>query len=298
MTERLSWELTSTNGQQREQNKIALWAVNADLNVFDPAVEDDEGIVGGRHSRENEWYPFQDQVEAQMAMMVVEKANVLSEASWAVWHEVASYKQSQRKSLAELHPNSTQSPRRAPRKGNGMSPVSSLPTPPSSDPPHKDVTRRSYENLSDFYSILDNNERPSPMGARYLEAYAERLHVDVCKDCWFKNTIIDLPDEDEEASSGEGTQVGGESTSERAHPEHAQVQPLIGQSSNGDAFPPSPPYRAASTQRYVYTESLNPSAHLHTGNPGGSCPMARHAASPYTKLVATPPAVQSVVMGA
>jgi len=50
----------------------------------------------------------------------------------------------------------------------------------------------SYKTLQDFYSLLDQIERTSYVGARFLEAYADYLQNDACKSCWFKRTIEDI----------------------------------------------------------------------------------------------------------
>lgn len=47
----------------------------------------------------------------------------------------------------------------------------------------------SYKTLQDFYSLLDQIERTSYVGALFLEAYAEHLHGDKCRDCWFKQYV-------------------------------------------------------------------------------------------------------------
>ncbi|KAF2874645.1 hypothetical protein BDV95DRAFT_566664 [Massariosphaeria phaeospora] len=51
----------------------------------------------------------------------------------------------------------------------------------------------SYKTLQDFYSLLDQIERTSYVGALFLEAYAEHLRNDTCRDCWFKHNVnLDL----------------------------------------------------------------------------------------------------------
>jgi hypothetical protein len=47
----------------------------------------------------------------------------------------------------------------------------------------------SYRTLQDFYALLDKIERTSHVGALFLEAYAERLRDDMCKDCRFKHNV-------------------------------------------------------------------------------------------------------------
>lgn len=47
----------------------------------------------------------------------------------------------------------------------------------------------SYRSLQDFYTLLDQIERTSYVGALFLESYAERLKDDMCKDCWFAHNV-------------------------------------------------------------------------------------------------------------
>ncbi|KAH7068691.1 hypothetical protein FB567DRAFT_248520 [Paraphoma chrysanthemicola] len=48
---------------------------------------------------------------------------------------------------------------------------------------------RSYKSLQDFYSLFDKMERTSYVSAVFLEAYAEKLRDDMCKDCWLRHNI-------------------------------------------------------------------------------------------------------------
>ena len=75
----------------------------------------------------------------------------------------------------------------------------SLPAPPASTAhqhsaagPLSEPTR--IISLQDFYSVLDKLERTSGMGFMFLEAYAERLRDEVCRDCWLRSNV--LSDED------------------------------------------------------------------------------------------------------
>jgi hypothetical protein len=60
---------------------------------------------------------------------------------------------------------------------------------PVATPPPPPKCIQSYKSLQDFYSLLDMIERTSHVGALYLEAYAEKLRDDMCKDCWRKHNI-------------------------------------------------------------------------------------------------------------
>jgi len=55
--------------------------------------------------------------------------------------------------------------------------------------PDTDMQITSFRTLQDFYMLLDQIERTSFVGARFLEAYAERLGTDLCPDCWVKHNV-------------------------------------------------------------------------------------------------------------
>ena len=341
VAERLFWETGATPYSARSQNEIALWAVNAKLDIFDPAVEDEETVPGGKRSREKPSYPFPSDEEAEFAMRIVARAELLTVNSWEVWkaqldallnpppakastgpgsaaepleissdepepehaannnsrtpadnkHQVnAAYKLLQEwsktdtvlKSIMDgmerkititkhgaqiFNSKFEDAMRAAPlssdasepdvtRAAKGESPavLASLSTkarrepdfrahlmavskgvataqtrslfkshvmaarraisetrPPLQDmspnsiaqkskgeekaaddpaPPAMVKKESSYQTLQDFYSLLDRIERTSPMGAKFLEAYAQRLHVETCKDCWFNMNVL------------------------------------------------------------------------------------------------------------
>lgn len=56
--------------------------------------------------------------------------------------------------------------------------------------PQDDKRITSYKTLQDFYSLLDQIERTSYVGALFLEAYAEHLRDDACRDCWLKHNVV------------------------------------------------------------------------------------------------------------
>lgn len=212
VAERLSWELGTVSYSARSQNEEALWACNAELGIFEPAVDDEEVVIGGRRSRDDEYYPYQGEVEVEFAMKLVASAEVLSDASWTLWKRMiekamAMLQGSREGADSERHPEiHHSSPRRSPRK-NGEQPMDLLPTPPSSNvndnPTAKVVAPRicSYDTLQDFYSLLDKIERTSPMGARFLKAYADRLHTETCSSCWFSTIPTMNDDEEDEPAS-------------------------------------------------------------------------------------------------
>lgn len=194
VAERLSWELGTVSFAARSQNEEELWVTNAELGIFEPAVDDQEVVIGGRRSREDGLYPYKQEEEVEFAMRLIATAEMLSEASWAVWRgmvgRMMTMMQADRKADPPDITRST--PRRSPRK-NGKQVMEIMPTPPSS---YMDKTTTdqpltcSYDTLQDFYSLLDKIERTSPMGARFLEAYADRLHNETCERCWFTGIAV------------------------------------------------------------------------------------------------------------
>ncbi|KAK4502611.1 hypothetical protein PRZ48_006037 [Zasmidium cellare] len=293
VAERLSWEIGATSSAARSSNEVALWAVNAELDIFEPAVDDDEVKIGGRNSRQNEWYPFQSEVEAEMAMGVVARADVLSGESWKSWKENIDRTlrrsmeadksgtkaqpvdldagdmrrpHSGRSALKDLSPNSRQ--RQSPRK-HGKEPVrpaASLPTPPSSggiEPLGEDseeLPACSFKTLSDFYGLLDKIERTSPMGAKYLEAYAERLRKELCKDCWFEDSILKSAMDDDEESEAENRRE--QSSRKLPPPPKTNVPPRYPIPQH-----PPPPPSTAPTLGYGHRTARAPPALSHAHPP-------------------------------
>jgi hypothetical protein len=63
---------------------------------------------------------------------------------------------------------------------------------PSAEYPREQVPLNrieSYKTLQDFNSLFDKIERTSDVGALFIEAYAEKLRDDMCKNCWLKHNI-------------------------------------------------------------------------------------------------------------
>ncbi|CZT24970.1 uncharacterized protein RCC_10699 [Ramularia collo-cygni] len=206
VAERLSWEQGTVGYSSRSQNEEILWACNAELGIFQPAdlaVEDDEVVIGGRRSKDDVLYPYRSEAEVEFAMRLIATAEVLSEASWTLWKGMVEKMVKMMKttqagaSLTDsLHPDVVcASPRRSPRK-NGKQAMHSLLTPPSSNLEGSSVASKgpsptlSYDTLQNFYSLLDKIERTSPIGARFLEAYADRLHAETCHGCWFAGIAV------------------------------------------------------------------------------------------------------------
>jgi hypothetical protein len=72
---------------EKNKNEERNWEVNYELGILDPMVEDLEQLPGGRMSRENEWYPLKNEWEMQAALMLVEKAEILTKGagSFGLW---------------------------------------------------------------------------------------------------------------------------------------------------------------------------------------------------------------------
>ncbi|KAK3717643.1 hypothetical protein LTR37_005710 [Vermiconidia calcicola] len=223
VAERLSWGTGPVSANERNANEEALWSVNAELEIYDPAVEDEQIVIGGRQSREDALFPFASEQEAGVVMRVVTKPEVLTTRTWDLWRDMINEKtegeasdtgdrgsgmvDSGRQALTMLNNNSRWLPstdHTTRVKGKERAIIETLDltsTSPSSTPTpfanngHSSSTSAAQpsriQTLQDFYSVLDELERTSPMGARFLEAYAERLRDEVCKHCWFRHNILD-----------------------------------------------------------------------------------------------------------
>lgn len=263
VAERLSWDDKLVAMPDKDRNKELNWAVNYELGILDPFVEDAEQISGGKSSRHNKFHPYRNEYEMKLAFKLIFMTEDLSATAWALWISAQMHLQNMLESCEDTdvssgavipHPTCmkyeklatvtparqrtpesietmdlTGSPEPMPKPTTGRS--YGLSTPPSSlsepshnlvvatgskrkDGVHKTVTapiaifeeaggpstkpppaRRieSYKTLQDLYSLLDKIERTSYVGALFLEAYAEKLRDDMCKDCWFKHNVnVDL----------------------------------------------------------------------------------------------------------
>ncbi|KAH9841201.1 hypothetical protein Tdes44962_MAKER07867 [Teratosphaeria destructans] len=205
----------------REQNEKALWAANYQLGIEEPVeVSSQETFFGSRLSNRNQWYPFTNREEAEMVMLVVEQAHILTNVSWAAWKSMAEKElQGQdpsrrtagddggslgpsRTVLQEKSGNIQSSPHSsASRSKSAGTPASSCPSSSSaSAKPNHSAADRFDMSLPDFYRILDKVERISPMATRFLEAYAERLARESCGSCWLEENVLQ---EEELADVGE-----------------------------------------------------------------------------------------------
>ncbi|KAJ4361196.1 hypothetical protein N0V95_002077 [Ascochyta clinopodiicola] len=85
MEKRLSWHDELTSIHDKSLNEELNWAVNYELGILDPFVEDSEQIPGGKHSRMNSFYPYQNEYEMKMAFKYIFMTEDITEATWALW---------------------------------------------------------------------------------------------------------------------------------------------------------------------------------------------------------------------
>lgn len=88
VAERLSWEEGTVSAPERALNEERLWEANAELGIFEPAVEGENQVLGGEKSRANKWHPYKNEHEANVTLQLIEKAEVLSEENWRFWRDV------------------------------------------------------------------------------------------------------------------------------------------------------------------------------------------------------------------
>ncbi|KAI7363123.1 hypothetical protein KC354_g6734 [Hortaea werneckii] len=212
--ERLSWPRLTFGYKARTGIEEALWPVNFELGVEEPVqFSMHHDIFSAKKSVKNRFYPYADAAEA--VMRVIEYAEILTDASWELWRDLdqetttpmpgqqgTTGASSDRPPLGEISDNAR--PQAPPTPPSSATKNSKAPESASISPPSM--------SLVEMYSSLDKIERSSPMASRFLEAYAEKLHAEVCKECWVEENVPhDGDDEGEEG--GEGKDEGQEEQS-------------------------------------------------------------------------------------
>ncbi|KAF2130230.1 hypothetical protein P153DRAFT_365860 [Dothidotthia symphoricarpi CBS 119687] len=167
IAERLTWDEGRISTHDKDMNEELNWAVNYEVGILDPFVEDPEHIPGGKHSSNSKFYPYQNEHEMMLALKLIFMTEDINETTWALWI-------------------GTQLDMQMALSGEESGPQRSASSPSTGDP-NKRIT--SYKTLQDFYSLLDRIERTSHVGALFLEAYAEKLRDDMCRSCWFKHNV-------------------------------------------------------------------------------------------------------------
>lgn len=85
VAERLSWEDGITSIHDKSLNEELNWAVNHELGILDPFVEDPEQVPGGKHSRTNSFYPYQNEYEMKLALKYIFMTEDITETTWMLW---------------------------------------------------------------------------------------------------------------------------------------------------------------------------------------------------------------------
>ncbi|KAI6865841.1 hypothetical protein KC323_g4199 [Hortaea werneckii] len=215
--ERLSWPRLTFGYKARTGIEEALWPVNFELGVEEPVqFSMHHDISSAKKSFKNKDFPYADSSEAEMVMRVVDHAEILTNALWELWrsldqgatptlsHASTTGASSARPPLSEISDNSK--PPQEP-----LTPPSSA-TKPSKAPEPAPVSLSSSMSLVEMYSSLDKIERSSPLASRFLEAYAEKLHAEVCRECWVETNVVGDGSEhveSEDEGEDEGEKGGG-----------------------------------------------------------------------------------------
>jgi hypothetical protein len=85
VAERLSWDDKLVAMPDKDRNEELNWAVNYELGILDPFVEDAEQIPGGKNSRHNRFYPYRNEYEMKLAFKLMFMTEDLSATAWALW---------------------------------------------------------------------------------------------------------------------------------------------------------------------------------------------------------------------
>jgi hypothetical protein len=108
VAERLTWDDRLVWIHEKDLNEELNVKVNYELGILNPFVEEPEQILGGRNSRNNKFYPYQNEHEMKLAMKLIFMTNDITATTWALWISTQLHLQ---KMLDEDH--STGSPRTA-----------------------------------------------------------------------------------------------------------------------------------------------------------------------------------------
>jgi hypothetical protein len=108
VAERLTWDDRLVWIHEKDLNEELNVKVNYELGILNPFVEDPEQILGGKNSRNNKFYPYQNEHEMKLAMKLIFMTNDITATTWALWISTQLHLQ---KMLDEDH--STGSPRTA-----------------------------------------------------------------------------------------------------------------------------------------------------------------------------------------
>jgi hypothetical protein len=85
VAERLSREDGITSMHDKALNEELTWAVNYELGILDPFVEDPHQISGGKYSRTNRFHPYANEYEMKLAFKYISMAEDITELTWSLW---------------------------------------------------------------------------------------------------------------------------------------------------------------------------------------------------------------------
>lgn len=88
VAERLSWHgfRGIVPAPEKALNEEQLWAVNFDLGITDPAIEESSSLMaGGKNSQSNPFYPYHTEEEMEAALALLRHTDRLSEVSFNMW---------------------------------------------------------------------------------------------------------------------------------------------------------------------------------------------------------------------
>ncbi|KAF2036772.1 hypothetical protein EK21DRAFT_106081 [Setomelanomma holmii] len=85
VAERLAWEKRPVSMPDRDLNEELNWKVNHELGILDPFVEETDRVAGGKRSRQNHFYPYQNEHEMKLALKYIFMADDVTEVTWAFW---------------------------------------------------------------------------------------------------------------------------------------------------------------------------------------------------------------------
>jgi hypothetical protein len=85
VAERLSWDDKIVSIHDKNLNEELNWKVNYELGILDPFIEDPDQVPGGKHSRNNKYYPYQNEHEMKLALKLIFMTEDITETSWILW---------------------------------------------------------------------------------------------------------------------------------------------------------------------------------------------------------------------
>jgi hypothetical protein len=85
VAERLSREDGNTSMHDKVLNEELIWAVNYELGILDPFVEDPHQIPGGKYSQTNRFHPYANEYEMKLAFKYIFMAGDITELTWSLW---------------------------------------------------------------------------------------------------------------------------------------------------------------------------------------------------------------------